>query len=172
MPLDEEIESVNLPLSAIEAPYMQAALDRWRAAARGGTLPSERAADPLGLAEAAGYAALIDVLRNPLDFRFRYFGADMAAVLNADYTGRRVSELEPRRYIGLLMEGYVSAANGRDPVLHHLRMRLDARRQWSYSRLLLPLSRSGNTAETIWAITHYDHEGSKAPALRSADAPI
>ncbi|MGH7125858.1 MAG: PAS domain-containing protein [Stellaceae bacterium] len=161
-----EIKSTRLPLTAIEAPYMLAALARWRAAAGEGMLPSEHAIKPLELAEAAGYTGLIDVLRGPLDFRFRYFGSRMAAAIGADYTGRRVSELEPLQYIGLLMEGYVSAANGREPVLHHLAMHLDTQRQWSYQRLLLPLSHSGGgDTDTIWAVTHYGSETAGKPAL-------
>ncbi|HKX07283.1 MAG TPA: hypothetical protein VJN67_03785 [Stellaceae bacterium] len=151
-----EVKSTKLPLSSLKVPYMRAALDRWRAAASGGALPSECAVNPLGLAEAAGFSGLIDVLRNPLDFKYRYFGPKMATALGADYTGRRVSELDPRKYIGLLMVDYVSAVNDREPVFSRLAMHLDAKRQWSYVRLLMPLSNSGRDADAIWAVTHYD----------------
>jgi hypothetical protein len=151
-----EIKSTDLPLSTLKVPYMLAALDRWRAAASGGLLPSEHAVNPLGLMEAAGYSGLIDVLRNPLDFQYRYFGARMAAAIGADYRGRRVSELDPGKYIGSLMVDYLNALNGREPVLTHLAMHLDAKRQWSYLRLLLPLSNGGEEADAIWAVTNYD----------------
>ena len=158
MPSPGEIKSTTLPLSALRVPYMLAAINRWRAAASRGALPSEQAVKPLGLTEAAGYSGLIDVLRNPLDFRYRYFGSEMAAAIGADYTGRRVSELDPGKYIGSLMVDYVNTINGREPSLTRLAMHLDAKRNWSYLRLLLPLSNGGREADAIWAVTNYDAE--------------
>jgi hypothetical protein len=150
----DAIEAVTLPLAALDVPYMTAALARWRDACAGQSMPSERQADPLGLPDAAGYTGLIDVLRGPLDFRFRHFGADMARAIGADYTGQRVSELRPNRYVGALMAAYVAVANGRAPELH----RLSYRRAGSlirYTRVLMPLSNDGAKVDTIWAVTHY-----------------
>jgi len=159
----DAIEAVTLPLAALDVPYMAAALARWRdACARRSVpsglvaviMPSERQADPLGLPDAAGYTGLIDVLRGPLDFRFRHFGADMARAIGADYTGQRVSELRPNRYVGALMAAYVAVANARAPELHRLSYRR-AGRLILYSRMLMPLSNDGAKVDTIWAVTHY-----------------
>jgi len=159
----DAIEAVTLPLAALDVPYMAAALARWReACAREPTasgltvltMPSERLADPLGIPGAAGYTGLIDVLRGPLDFRFRHFGADMARAIGADYTGQRVSELRPNRYVGALMAAYVAVANARAPELHRMVYRRSGR-LIHYTRLLMPLSNDGAKVDTIWAVTHY-----------------
>ena len=150
----DAIEAVTLPLAALDVPYMAAALARWRDACARQSMPSERQADPLGLPDAAGYTGLIDVLRDPLDFRFRHFGADMARAIGADYTGQRVSELRPNRYVGALMAAYVAVANGRAPELHRLSYR-KAGRLIRYTRVLMPLSDDGAKVDTIWAVTHY-----------------
>jgi len=36
---------------------------------------------------------LIDVLREPLDFRYRLIGTEARSILKADYTGKRFSDL-------------------------------------------------------------------------------
>jgi hypothetical protein len=150
----DAIEAVALPLAALDVPYMAAALARWRDACVRQSMPSERQADPLGLPDAAGYTGLIDVLHGPLDFRFRHFGADMARAIGADYTGQRVSELRPNRYVGALMAAYVAVANARAPELHRLSYRR-AGRLIRYTRVLMPLSDDGAKVDTIWAVTHY-----------------
>jgi hypothetical protein len=160
---EDAIEAAKLPLTALDVPSMVAALARWRNARSRQTLasgisittmPPERQADPLGLPEAAGYTGIIDVLRHPLDFRFRHFGTDMARAIGADYTGQRVSTLKPNRYVGALMAAYVAVANGRAPELHSLVYR-KAGRLIRYTRLLMPLSSRGLEVDTIWAVTHY-----------------
>ena len=162
---EDEIKTEALPLTAVEVPYMAAALARWReAGAREPTasgltvvtMPSERLADPLGIPDAAGYTGLIDVLRDPLDFRFRHFGADMARAIGADYTGQRLSRLAPHKYVGALMAAYVTVANGRAPELNRMVYRRSGR-LIHYTRLMMPLSNDGAKVDTIWAVTNY-HE--------------
>lgn len=70
------------------------------------------------------------------------------------YTGQRVSELKPNRYVSALMAAYVAVANGRAPEFHSLIYRR-AGLVIRYSRLLMPLSNRGLDADTIWAVTNY-----------------
>ena len=158
------IEAATLPLvAAVCVPYMAAAFARWRSARRralqadqaGAPIPTEPAADPLGLAEALSQSALIDVLLDPLDFRVRYVGAEIAKAHGADHTGQRISELSPRRYVGLIMEAYTAVAASREPKLHRVLLEEDERRL-AYVRLLLPLSKGGDGVDTIWAVAHYE----------------
>ena len=74
-----------------------------------------------------------------------------------DLTGRLVSELEPRRFIGLIMEAFAAVATNREPVLHRVLYRHGDRRL-DYVRLLLPLSNAGRVVDTIWAVTHFDRD--------------
>jgi len=158
----DEIQAVTLPLAALEVPYMVAALARWRDAHRlslpsglvAVSIPSEHQADPLGLAEAAPHTGLTDVLHQPVDFRVRHVGAAIAAAQGVDLTGRRVSKLEPRRFIGLIMETFAAVVTGREPALHRVLYR-HGEQHLDYLRLLLPLSDDGRLVKTIWAVTRY-----------------
>jgi hypothetical protein len=161
---ENRIEAATLPLvAAMCVPYMAAAFARWRTARRrglqadqaGAPIPTEQAADPLGLAEALSQTALVDVLLDPLDFRVRYVGAEMAKAQGADHTGQRVSELRPHRYVGLIMEAYTAVAASREPKLQRVLLQEDAR-HLAYVRLLLPLSKGGDGVDTIWAVAHYE----------------
>ncbi|HTZ77497.1 MAG TPA: PAS domain-containing protein [Stellaceae bacterium] len=159
-----EINQVRLPLTALDVPHMMAALARWQAAAVGRRMPSEALASPFDLDAALGYLGIIDVLRNPSDFKFRYFGKKMAAAQGEDYTGRRFSELEPSVYGSVVRRGYDEVCRERTPVLHHIRF-LDQARARNYFRLLLPLSEGGVEVDVIWAVTHY-YQGTWQPYRR------
>jgi CheY-like chemotaxis protein len=160
-----ESEFTVLPLAAMDAPHMIAALSRWREArtqrAEGapepadGAMPSEQQAAPLELSEAVSRTGLVDVLQDPLDFRIRYSGADAAKAYGDDYTGRRFSELGPQRYVERITEAYGAVAVARLPLLHRVHWRKD-QRSLDYSRLLMPLSNDGRVVDTIWAVTHFD----------------
>jgi len=167
----DAIEAVTLPVAALEVPHMVAALARWRDACRRSlpsglvavSIPSEQQAVLLVLVESAPHTGLTDVLHEPLDFRVRHVGAEIVAAQGVDLTGRRVSKLEPRRFIGLIMQTFAAVVAGREPVLHRVLYRHGEQRL-DYLRLLLPLSDDGRNVKTIWAVTRYGEGLEQFPA--------
>lgn len=149
-----EYETVELPLLALDVPHMRTCLHQWDRARHGRPTASEREAKPLSIADAAGFTGLIDVVPAPLDFRFRYFGSQMATGQGIDYTGHLVSEVRPPGYAAAIRVGYEVVLRDRRPVFEHVRFNDEARKR-SYFRLLMPLSDCGDAVNTIWAVTHY-----------------
>src|SRR5258706_10564796 len=73
----------------------------WCAARQGRLMPSRRALDPLDFWYVLGPVMLIDVLREPLRFRFRLHGTEITQRVHYDLTGKLLDEIpdaEYRRY--------------------------------------------------------------------------
>ena len=164
MPEQATFEAVRLPLMTVDVPYMQAALRQWERARGDLLMPSEQSAAPLSVESAHANTALIDVLRDPRDFKFRVFGPGLIAGQGMHHTGWLASAIEPSGYAALLKQTYEEVIHERAPAFHHLKL-IDARGDRSYFRLLLPLSENGRDVATFWAVTHY-YKGPWQPPAR------
>ncbi|MBX3445176.1 MAG: PAS domain-containing protein [Parvibaculaceae bacterium] len=67
----------------------------WRAKqeAKAGALPSRGDVDPAELRHMLPHIALVDVLRDPLDWRYRLVGTRLVEVMGGERTGKRMREL-------------------------------------------------------------------------------
>ena len=84
------------PLEDFSAlPPRLAALRAWWNAKNGATdaLPSRADFNPAEYRHLLPYIALVDILRNPLDWRYRLVGTRMVEVMGGERTGRRMREL-------------------------------------------------------------------------------
>jgi hypothetical protein len=64
----------------------------WEEARGGRTLPYKAAFDALTLRRWLGHVLIMDVIDNGKDFRYRLVGTAIAAALDRDLTGKRVSQ--------------------------------------------------------------------------------
>ena len=157
-------EAVQLPLLTVDVPHIKAALGQWERARGQLLMPSEQSAKPLSVMSARADTALMDVLRNPLDFQIRVFGPGLIAGQGVDFTGRLVSAIEPSRYAALAHGAYEDVLAERAPAFHHMKYS-DTRGDRSYFRLLLPLSEDGREVVALWSVTHY-YQGPWQPPRR------
>lgn len=65
----------------------------WAALRAGGRLPARRDIDPGAFKRHLPTVSLIDVLREPRDYRFRLAGTGLYGVYGREITGRRISEV-------------------------------------------------------------------------------
>jgi hypothetical protein len=73
---------------------LQDALTYWESKRAGRAMPARRDLDPvLEIPRLVPWVVLVDVLRNPLDFRFRLIGTGIVDRSHANYTGKLFSEL-------------------------------------------------------------------------------
>jgi hypothetical protein len=61
--------------------------------AKGGALPGRTDVDPAALRNLLPHIALVDVLRDPLDWRYRLVGTRLVEVMGGERTGKRMREL-------------------------------------------------------------------------------
>ena len=114
-------------------------LGYWRAARQGRAMPARRDLDPLDFWYVVGHVMLIDVLREPLRFRFRLHGSEITQRVHYDLTGKLLDEIpdaEYRRHAIERCRGAVAAAR---PQRFEQDRELDGRSH-RYEALWLPLS--------------------------------
>lgn len=74
-------------------PLLNNLLGYWENCRGGRAIPARADLDPLHIPRLLSSVMLIDVLRDPLDFRYRLIGTRIVERLKSDYTGIRFSEL-------------------------------------------------------------------------------
>ncbi len=79
--------------SQLSAPRLRQAFAYWQGKRAGRAMPSRRDIDPVEMPQLLPYVMLIDVLPEPLDFRYRLIGTEVRAIVARDYTGLRFSEV-------------------------------------------------------------------------------
>jgi hypothetical protein len=68
---------------------------QWERMRRHRVLPTRRDVDPAEFADILPYVFMVDVLRDPLDFRFRLAGTNFREVAGLEVTGKRIAEVFP-----------------------------------------------------------------------------
>lgn len=73
------------------------ALAYWESKRAGRTMPARKDIRPIEIPHVAANMVLIDVLRDPLDFRYTYIGDAVIARIELDYTGMRFTDIPHQR---------------------------------------------------------------------------
>lgn len=139
-------------------PRIRALYDYWSAKRPApDKLPGRQHIDPVEIPQLLRWVWLVDVLRDPLRFRYRLTGSEFIGAMGGNYTGRFVGEADPdffsqtwgRHYSAAADQGLVGYFRGR-PIIH-------AERNYVWmERLLLPLATDGGNVNMLLGITLYD----------------
>src|SRR5215472_4666223 len=89
---------------------IESALAYWRRLCGERRMPSRKDFDPLDIPQILPYVMLVDVLRDPLDFRFRLLGSGHDQIVACNYKGMRFSELAHLRRGNSLWDEYERVA--------------------------------------------------------------
>lgn len=132
----------------IRHPTLVRLYDYWASRRRGGSFPSRRDIDPVEFKFALGNVTLIDVLYEPLRFRFRLVGSLMAQRMGWDLTGKMVDETPDAEYRDSLIAAYREIVENRKPstILYERNIDGKARR---FEVLRLPLAADGETINML-----------------------
>lgn len=95
---------------------VSAVFDYWQGKRAGRRMPARRNLDPLDIPRLLPWLMLTDVLRDPLDFRYRLIGTEVAARARRDYTGCRFSELAHAGPSSQIWKDRVQVVESRQPV--------------------------------------------------------
>jgi hypothetical protein len=138
----------------IRHPNLLRLYDYWAARRRGRSFPSRQDIDPVEFRFALGNVTLIDVLHNPLRFRFRLVGSLMAQRMGFDLTGKMVDEVEDAVYRDNIITAYREIVEGRRPntVLYERTYEGKRRR---FEVLRLPLAADGETIDMLLLCPQY-----------------
>jgi hypothetical protein len=134
---------------AIQAPLLRRLHEDWQARRRGRPLPARADFDPLDLKYLMGKLLLVDVLREPLRFRFRLVGTELVKRAGIDLTGKMLDDYPDPEFREYMRERYGAAVTSRQPLGSvQSRLVLDGRVR-RYEALLLPLANDGETVDML-----------------------
>jgi hypothetical protein len=133
----------------IERPKLQRLYGDWSERQRGRSMPSRADFDILDLGYILGDLNLLDVLYEPLRFRFRVHGSNAVARLGFDLTGKTIDGYPDADYRRIVREHFTAAVRSKTPqriVRDPYRIR-DRVLRWE--GLILPLSTDGNAVDML-----------------------
>lgn len=137
---------------SVLGPRAEVALTYWQGLRRGRTMPARADLDPAAIPKLLTSVLLVDVLRDPLDFRYRLVGSDIDAISHRNFRGVRFSEILHMRRGNRLWAQYQEVAKtgrppwsevpyvGADPFIRRM------------LHCLMPLGVDGKTVDMIFAV--------------------
>jgi hypothetical protein len=133
----------------IESPKLRQLYNDWNSRRQGREFPSRADFDPFELKYVLGTLSLVDVLRDPLRFRYRLHGSTMADLIGTDMTGKYLDEMTDRRYYEKANATFTEVVEMGTPTFGSYRRLMTDRRTWDYEVLVLPLSGDGQTIDML-----------------------
>lgn len=136
--------------AAISGPSLRRLFQAWQAAAGSARMPTPDALPPESIAWARDALSVHDVLAGGA-FRFRADAPDTASLYGVDMTGRTLDEYPEPRVREVIRRTLLRVVNARAPVRDMRDITVSLWR-WEYEILLVPLSRDGETVDTIYSL--------------------
>ncbi len=133
-------------------PRGESALAYWQSIRRGRKLPAKPDIDPAEIPKLLPGTILVDVLRQPLDFRYRLVGSEVDKIAHRNFRGIRFSEILHMRRGSRLWAQFEEVVEtrsplwsevsyvGADPFIRRLR------------HCLMPLGADGETVDMIFVV--------------------
>jgi hypothetical protein len=154
----DRVASTRLPLGQLEPPDFDFLYRLWLAKRGDRLAPSRAAFDPAELRAILPRLLMIDVARDPLDFRYRLAGTRTYELHGQELTGKSITALRPPEFVATLWEDLRELAETAQPQL----VLLDFTNQEGYHRLYhvlrLPLSSDGKAIDIILVLVDYGTE--------------
>jgi hypothetical protein len=132
-------------------------------------MPARADLDPVHIPRLLPHVMLIDVLREPLDFRFRLLGSKHDRILGDNYRGRLLSELPHMAKGTPIWELFEGVVTERRPVSRQLSyINASDAAAGFIEHCLMPLSSDGQTVDIVFAVSAI----TQAPPNPNRQAPL
>ena len=135
-------------LSQIQHEGLRRLYRYWESKHSEGRFPSRRDIDPADIAYILGNVILLDVLREPLRFRFRLMGSHLTQRTGYDLTGRFIDDIPDAERRDFAKVFYASVVEQRRPQTAR-RERIFDNAIWSSEFVAMPLSGDGISIDML-----------------------
>ena len=137
---------------SVLGPRAEIALTYWQGLRQGRKVPARADLDPTAIPRLLTSVLLVDVMQDPLDFRYRLVGTDIDAISHRNFRGVRFSEILHMRRGNRLWAQYEEVAEtgrplwsevpyvGADPFIRRM------------LHCLMPLGADGETVDMVFAV--------------------
>ncbi len=132
------------------------ALAYWQRIRAGREMPARPDLNPGDIPKLLPYMILMDVLYDPLDFRYRLVGTEIDRICSRNYKGMRFSELPDKKAPNTIWQHHREAVETRAPVRKELSYTGpdgDVRRT---EHCLMPFSSDGKTVDQVLVAVDID----------------
>lgn len=119
----------------------------WQEKRPPGRLPGRRDIDPIEIPQLMPQVALVDILRDPLDYRYRLFGTRLVDVMGAERTGKRMREVMDPAAIAATEQLLAGLIATREPIAFGGRLFWLDKEFIRFETLILPLAADGETVD-------------------------
>ncbi len=143
---------VNFDPDQISDDRVRRAFQYWDSLRDGREMPMRTDIDPEAITPILPFVLLVDVLEDPLDFRFRLAGTDVVDRYGQELTGHRLSEIDVDGQYEAIFAEYRLTVDRRKPELFTESFCRDDGRYVSYARLLCPLSKDGWRIDMLFGV--------------------
>ncbi|MEQ8266833.1 MAG: PAS domain-containing protein [Parvibaculum sp.] len=130
-------------------PPKLAALHAWWTGKRreAGRLPSRADVNPAEIPRLLPHIALLDILRDPLDYRYRLVGTRLVEMMGAERTGKRMREVLTPPAIEATVELMTQLLRTREPLAFSGTLFWLGKDYIEFETVILPLSSDGETVD-------------------------
>jgi hypothetical protein len=134
----KSVIATRLELGAIPSELLQRMLVYWQSKCGGHAMPARADIDPLEFAWGLGNVSLLDVERDPLQFRYRLAGSKLARIMEVDLTGRSIDDIRQVEFRNLMRRHLQELVETAQPSIYCISIANGGGPQ-TYVRLALPL---------------------------------
>ena len=131
-------------------------LDYWDSKRAGRRMPARRDIEPTEILDLLPYVVLIDVEREPLDFRYRLVGTAVAARFGHDRTGERFSAQLQQTAGSEVWHTAVRILEEKRPIVSHIPY--VGFKGWiqNYRDISMPLSENNHDVNMIFGVLQFE----------------
>jgi hypothetical protein len=133
----------------IASPTLQRVHQDWHDRRGGKTLPARSSFDVLDFKYILGKLNLVDVLRDPLRFRYRVHGTSCVTLLGYDMTRKFVDDYPDPTYRARVRRNFTGVVDDREPRCDLGKREIGDGRTIHFEALILPLAADGETVDML-----------------------
>jgi hypothetical protein len=133
----------------IISPTLQRVHEDWQNRRSGRTLPARASFDVLDLKYILGSLNLVDVLRDPLRFRYRVHATNCVMLLGYDMTRKFVDDYPDPAYRARVRRNFAGVVESREPRCDLGKREVVDGRTIRFEALILPLAADGEIVDML-----------------------
>ena len=134
----KSVIATRLELGAIPSDLLQRMFAYWQSKCGGHAMPARADIDPVEFAWGLGNVSLLDVERDPLQFRYRLAGSKLTRIMEVDLTGRSIDDIKHADFRDLMRKHLQEIVETAKPSVYCISITNGGGPQ-TYVRLALPL---------------------------------
>lgn len=127
----------------------------WDSKRAGRRMPARVDIDPAEMVPFLSHVVLMDVLRDPLDFRYRLMGTTVDSHMTRHYTGLRLSEVPHQRSPSAIWTNFETVARDGAPLQTNVPYVGPHKEFLRVQDMIMPLSADGRTVDILFAVVDF-----------------